>query len=64
MLYIRVRTESDVRLDHIIKVGVFFDGSGKSLCGKASWPGHWEDAKGHTPRVVCVDCKERYGRQK
>lgn len=58
--YVRVRSEADTRLDHIVKVGLFFDGSGKSLCGKSSWPSRWEDARGHQPRVTCVDCRDRF----
>lgn len=62
--YVRVRTESDTRLDHIAKLGVFFDGQGKSLCGKRAWPGKWEEAQGQAARVVCADCREKFGRQR
>jgi hypothetical protein len=63
MNYKRVRLAED-KLDHIIRYATFLDGSVKSLCGKTPWPGRWTEAEGHMPRVVCVDCKDKYGRQR
>jgi hypothetical protein len=57
--YKRVRLADD-RLDHIVKVGEFFDGNGKALCGRASWPGKWLESEGRIPRVLCMTCKEKF----
>lgn len=59
----RVRLGED-KLDHIIRFETFLDGTLKSLCGKSPWPGQWEDAAGRMARVICVDCKDKYGRQR
>lgn len=62
MNYKRVRIADD-KLDHIISYGAFLDGSVKSLCKKTPWPGKWTEAAGHAQRVLCVDCRDRYGRR-
>lgn len=54
-----VQTESDARA-HIVKLGMFFDGEGKSLCGRKPFPERWTivyDKDGRKP--VCVGCLER-----
>lgn len=63
MKYKRVRLPED-KLDHIVGYGTFFDGEGKSICGKNSWPGKWVEAAGHQQRVMCADCKHKFQQKK
>jgi len=61
--YKRVRLPED-KLDHIIGYGQFFDGEGKAVCGKSSWPGKWTEAAGKMPRVMCVGCRTKWEKLK
>lgn len=59
MKCVRVVKDSDDRLSHVVRIGQFFDGTGKSLCGVNSWPGKWVEAK---EQPLCVDCRDKIRR--
>jgi hypothetical protein len=60
MKYVRVAKDSDDRLSHVVKLGQFFDGTGKSVCGVKSWPGKWVE---NNTAPLCVDCRDKIGRR-
>jgi hypothetical protein len=37
----RVFIESDDRYDHLVRPGLFFDGTARSVCGKNPFPERW-----------------------
>jgi hypothetical protein len=60
MKYARVVKSGDDRLSHVVKMDMFFDGTGKSVCGVKVWPGKWVEANG---QALCVDCRDKIGRR-
>lgn len=58
--YVRV-TAPGQRLDHIVRVGMFNDGGGKSLCGIKPWPDMWSEvdefASVKSAGPVCAGCQ-------
>ena len=55
--YVRV-TAPGQRLDHIVRLGMFNDGGGKSLCGIKPWPDMWEEVMpGAVDGPACAGCQ-------
>lgn len=55
--YVRV-TAPGQKLDHIVRVGMFNDGGGKSLCGIKPWPDMWAEVSGglFESAPACAGC--------
>lgn len=54
--YRRVEIEADPR-DHVIKLGMFFDGEGKALCGRKPFPERWVQPSMPSERELCAGCR-------
>jgi hypothetical protein len=52
----RVQVESDTR-DHIVKLGMFFDGDGRALCGRKPFPERWTQPVLPSERELCAGCR-------
>lgn len=59
----RVQIEADPR-DHVIKLGMFNDGSGKALCGRKPFPERWTQPALPSDRELCAGCRTAFRRGK
>lgn len=55
--YRRVEIEADPR-DHVIKLGMFNDGTGKALCGRKPFPERWAQPVLPSDAPLCAGCQQ------
>ena len=41
---------------HVVKLGMFFDGTGRALCGRRPFPEKWGIPYSGTRKTVCLEC--------
>lgn len=58
-----VQTDGSTRA-HVVKLGMFFDGEGKALCGARPFPERWYivASSGVARKDACPDCLTRVRR--
>ncbi|MFG3137682.1 hypothetical protein ACGFZA_15905 [Streptomyces sp. NPDC048211] len=60
-VYARVAASGQTR-DHIVRLGQFFDGEGKALCGVKPFPDKWVEVNDDTAGVnPCPGCIQELG---